>query len=130
LGNIEIYKGLKGVHLTGKNRIITIFNLFHHLTTGLTEIGRCANDLFFKLDTSFFVSFLPFKTTPPCGFQNAPISIPFYTLMIRPIKGADKPTPDYPLSSENPPPHAKEDLTIIKTEISSKLDDKSILSGQ
>jgi hypothetical protein len=43
--------------------------------------------LLFKWDTSFFVSFLPFKTTPPCGFQNAPISIPFYALMIRPIKG-------------------------------------------
>jgi hypothetical protein len=32
--------------------------------------------------------------------------------------------------SKNPPPHAKEDLTIMKTEFSSKLDDKSIPFGQ
>jgi hypothetical protein len=32
--------------------------------------------------------------------------------------------------SKNPPPHAKEDLTNMETEFSSKLDDKSIPFGQ
>ena len=52
----------------------TIFNFFHNLTTGLPEIWRWPNHSLFKWDTSFFESFLSFKTTPPCGFQDAPIS--------------------------------------------------------
>ena len=65
---------LKSDHFSGENRRITILNFFHHLATELTEIWDCANHSLFKWDTSFFESFLSLKTTPPCGFQDAPIS--------------------------------------------------------
>ena len=48
LGDIQIKKGLKSGHFMGENKIMTILNFFHHLTTGFTEIGRWANHLLFK----------------------------------------------------------------------------------